>query len=84
MDITPRYLAKEALREILDEQGRKASWLAHRLGVSKALMSLVLSRQRTLGLQEAQRIADLLGRSFFVLFELAEAREVVSQAESVA
>jgi antitoxin component HigA of HigAB toxin-antitoxin module len=84
MESTFRYLATEHLRETLVQQGRKASWLCLNLGVSKTLMSLVLSRQRSLGHQEAEQVSTLLGVPFSVLFELADASHSVSVTERVA
>lgn len=55
------------LGEILKEQGRTQRWLAKRIGVSDALLSLVISGQRTFTPEAAARVATTLNLPLFFL-----------------
>lgn len=60
------------LRETLKLQGRKARWLAQKVGVHEALLSHAMSGNRTIDATAANRISELLGVPFFVLWELSD------------
>jgi hypothetical protein len=66
-----RYRAT-GLGEVIDEQGRKRRWLADRVGVSEAYLSMIISGMRTVDRSLGERIGALLGVPFFLLFELAK------------
>lgn len=55
------------LGEILKEQGRTQRWLARRIGVSDALLSLVISGQRTFTPEAAEKVAQTLNLPLFFL-----------------
>lgn len=55
------------LGEILKEQGRTQRWLARRVGVSDALLSLIISGQRTFSPPLAQKVALTLNLPLFFL-----------------
>ena len=57
---------------VIDEQGRKRRWLAERVGVSEAYLSLIIAGSRTVDRALGERIGALLGVPFFLLFEIAE------------
>lgn len=78
---TERY-SSENLGDVLRQQGRKARWLAGQIGVSESLISMVISGSRTLGREHAERVADILGEPFFVLFKIHERNEFVLTVES--
>ncbi len=64
------------LSEVLVSEGRKARWLAEQLGVSESHLSRVVNRERkTTGLL-AKKVADILNRPLFLLFELTEESEL--------
>jgi transcriptional regulator with XRE-family HTH domain len=66
-----RYLATN-LAAVLEAQGRKQSWLAGRLGVSKALVCLIVAGVKTADRARGERIAEALGVPFGLLFTLRE------------
>lgn len=68
---TTRYRAKPELKTTLRNQGRMAAWVAERIGMSRPQMSHVLAGRRTLTAKEAERVAELIGVPFFLLFECA-------------
>ena len=65
-----RYTANPELRRQIGFQGRKATWVARQIGVSKAQMSRVLDGTRTIAEQDARTVAALLGVDFSSVFEL--------------
>lgn len=54
--------------DVLASQGRKASWLARAVGISKSHMSRLISGERTADPELAERIAAALQMPVFVLF----------------
>lgn len=58
------------LGAVLRDQGRFQRWLARQVGVSESLISYVIRGERTLGKREAERISQILGVPFFLLFDL--------------
>ncbi len=83
MNGAPRYIAQN-LGSTLDAQGRKRRWLAHQVGVSESLISKVIAGERTVDHALAERITAIVGIPFFLLFDLHERNESVSQAEHAA
>lgn len=49
------------LREILNERGIKAVWLADRVGMSKSALNEILHERREPTLTNARKIARVLG-----------------------
>lgn len=76
MDGASRYVATDALKAVLDEQGRKRRWLAERIGVSESSISHVLAGRDTVDREQGERIAGILGVPFFVLFALRERSDI--------
>jgi transcriptional regulator with XRE-family HTH domain len=76
-----RYVATEALKAVLDEQGRKRRWLAERIGVSESSISHVLAGRDTVDREQGERVAGILGVPFFVLFELRYRSDIDSSPE---
>lgn len=77
-----RYRATEVLGKTIAAQGRKASWLAERAGISKFLMSHLVAGRRTVDASVAEKIQELLGAPFFVLFELSDGNEVAPREKA--
>jgi transcriptional regulator with XRE-family HTH domain len=65
---TKRYRATH-LKAIMDEQGRKRSWLARKVGVSESFIRFILSGERTVSEEVAERIATALGVPLFFAFD---------------
>lgn len=63
-----RYIAAEALPRIIDRQGYKISAIAEDLGRTRGFVSLVVRGRRTVGEQDAQRIAQFVRLPLDVLF----------------
>lgn len=70
------------LAAVIKQQGRFQRWLALQLGVSESMVSKVALGQRTLSRFHAERVAQLLGVPFFVLFELHESNDSDAGVES--
>lgn len=68
---TERYRAVR-LGEVIDAQGRKRRWVADRVGMSEAYLSMIISGERTVDRAQGERICALLGVPFFLLFEFAK------------
>ncbi len=64
-----RYRATH-LAAVLEEQGRRRDWLAATVGISPALVSMILSGERWASEDVAERIARALGVPLFLVFEL--------------
>ena len=78
------YYATPRLRETLDTQGRKATWLAEQVRWSKFQMSHVMAGRRPVPTDRGQAISTILGVPFGVLFEIATANDSVSLTERAA
>ncbi len=59
------------LKAVLAAQGRRQDWLARQVGVSEQLISSALSGRRNLTREVAERVANVLGVPFFVVFDLS-------------
>lgn len=70
------------LAAILDDQGRKRSWLAKRVGISSEWLRQILNEQAYLSEELAVRIAEALGVPLFLAFDLADASEVAADETS--
>lgn len=68
---TERYRATQ-LAPILKSQGRHQRWLAKQLGIHESYLSRVISGEKSLSADKAERAAVLLGVPLFVLFELLD------------
>jgi transcriptional regulator with XRE-family HTH domain len=75
-----RYRATH-LGEVLEEQGRKRSWLAERAGVTGSYVTMIVSGERTVDQVLGERIAALLDVPFFLLFELRDRSNSFMEAE---
>jgi hypothetical protein len=75
-----RYVATANLAAVLEEQGRKQSWLAERLRISKSLLCLIIGGAKTVDRARGQQIADALGVPFGLLFKLRSRRNSVADA----
>ena len=76
-----RYLATH-LGDVLETQGRKQRWLAERVGVSGAYISLVIAGERTVDREMGERIAELLNVPLFLLFALGKQSNTFSRSDS--
>ena len=74
-----RYIATH-LGDVLETQGRKQRWLAERVGVSGAYISLVIAGERTVDREMGERIAELLDVPLFLLFSLGTPNTLHSRA----
>jgi transcriptional regulator with XRE-family HTH domain len=63
-----RYRAR-GLDQLLKREGRKQRWLANEVGISEALLSYIVSGERTASEKVAEAIAEALGKSLFLIFE---------------
>lgn len=84
---TRRCYATPDLRRQLALQGRMAVWVARQVGISKSLMSRVISGEVSMSEDNARKVALLLGCDFFSLFELPSgsvSRPVGNDEESAA
>jgi transcriptional regulator with XRE-family HTH domain len=71
----------------MDEQGRSASWLARKCGVTPQLVSYILKGERTASHAFASRAEEVLGVPLFLLFVTTDAVDsatTVSVQENVA
>lgn len=50
------------IKRILEEEGRSQRWLAERAGIHESWMSLIVNRGWKPSEDDAQKIADVLGR----------------------
>ena len=75
-----RYLATN-LGHVLESQGRKQCWLAERVGVSGAYVSLIVGGERTVDRATGELIATLLDVPFFLLFTLGEQSDCISRRD---
>lgn len=66
------------LADVLAEQGRRQDWLAQQIGVSKPMMSYIISGRRTVSEPVARQISALLGVPFGMHFELSSERQTLS------
>jgi transcriptional regulator with XRE-family HTH domain len=71
------------LAAVIKQQGRFQRWLALQLGLSESMVSKVALGQRTLSRSHAERVAQLLGVPFFVLFELQSCNDSESREQSL-
>jgi transcriptional regulator with XRE-family HTH domain len=62
-----RYMATN-LRETIDRQGRKVTWVAEQVGVSYALVSMIADGKRSASEDVAEAIAATLGHQVDDLF----------------
>ena len=65
----PRYTSR-TLAQVIAHQGRRQDWLAKRTGLSESMLSMVLSGQRTINEESAQRIAAAVQVPIFLLFDV--------------
>lgn len=73
----PRYNGTK-VRAVILAQGRRQDWVARRVGVSTALISLVLHGKRTVSADVAQKIADVLQVPLLSAFDLTEGSDYLS------
>lgn len=66
---TPRYNGSR-LGALLAAQGRRQDWLAKQVGVSQALVSRLISEQRTVDEGTARRICGALQVPIFLAFDI--------------
>lgn len=76
-----RYRATN-LGRVLESQGRKQRWLAERIGVSGAYISLIIAGERTVDQETGERIAALLDVPLFLLFSLGKQSNSISQRDT--
>jgi transcriptional regulator with XRE-family HTH domain len=67
----------DRIKPILAAQGRRQDWLAAQVGVSQTLISRLLSGKRTVDVDTAKRIANVLQVPFFVAFEFPNGSEML-------
>lgn len=79
-----RYHATN-LGSVLTAQGRRYDWLADQIGVHKSLVTHLLKGRRTVDLETATKIADILQTPLFLLFELSnDSKSVSTESEETA
>ena len=77
----PRYNGSR-LADLLAAQGRRQDWLAHQAGVSRSLVSRLISGQRTVDEATARRIAAALQVPLFLAFDLPIGDETLQKGIS--
>lgn len=70
-----RYSATPVVRQVIDEQGRRQTWLADHLGVDQSLVSRILAGRRTVSEPDARLVSNILGAPFSLLWKLAGTSE---------
>jgi plasmid maintenance system antidote protein VapI len=75
-----RYVAANLLL-VLREQGRLQKWVAKQIGVTESMISHVLKGRKTLSRSQAERVSQVLGVPFFVLFNLCEGSTIASEEQ---
>jgi plasmid maintenance system antidote protein VapI len=80
MEITDRYLATN-LGAVMEKQGRQNVWLAERLGVSRSFITMVISGQRTISGELADKISGIFDIPLFLLFELSRESKMTSEKQ---
>jgi hypothetical protein len=73
-----RYWPK-GLAEALREEGRRQDWLAEKAMVHPSFISHLAAGRKSAPRDVAERIAEALGKPFFVLFESADGYEMTSK-----
>jgi len=74
--------ATPILRAVIDERGLKHVWLADRLGISRQHLSNILAGRRSVTVERAERMRELVGVPFFVAFVGADETLLVQQGQS--
>lgn len=77
-----RVTAKPALRERIREMGWRQDWLAEQVGVSKATITLWLTKGRSVSLEHALFLANLVDEDIAVCFELAHGRKAMHRSSN--
>ena len=62
-----RYVATQ-LKPVLDRQGVKSGSIAKEIGLSPSLLSMVIRGERTLGKEDAEKIANVFRLPIEMLF----------------
>lgn len=68
----------------MDEQGRKRTWLARKVGVSESFIRFILSGERTVSPELAEQISTTLGVPLFFAFDGTDVPENGAVVEQVA
>jgi plasmid maintenance system antidote protein VapI len=71
------------LARYLHDQGRKQRWLAEQVGVHESLVSEWINGRRTLSELRAKQVARVLGVPFYLLFNVTEETNSVTQEVAV-
>lgn len=72
------------LEEVLTAQGRKARWLAAKVGISESHLSRIVSGDRLASRTLAEKIAATLQIPLFLAFEFTKRSDSITQEERVA
>jgi transcriptional regulator with XRE-family HTH domain len=80
---TTEYMAT-GLEDVLTAQGRKARWLAAKVGISESHLSRVVNGERPVSRTLAEAIAATLQVPLFLAFELTDSSELITHKERVA
>ncbi len=83
MNDTKRYRAP-LLAKILKSQGRHQRWLAAQIGVHESHLSRVISGEKTLTHEQAEKASWLLQVPLFLVFELVDQNEAVIAGNRIA
>lgn len=81
MQKAPRYRSVN-VGKVLDEKLLRRDWLAREIGVHPSLIPHIISGRRTVDGSRAGQIADALGEPIFLLFELSDDTESVSNGKA--
>ena len=68
MTTETRLTATPTLKAVIEHQGRSIQWMAGRLGIGHSMVSLIVSEKRTVSMDRAQRVSDLLGVPVELIF----------------
>ncbi len=75
---TPRYNGNR-LAVLLDAQGRRQDWLAERSGISRSLLSRLITGSRTVDKATAERIANALQVPLFLAFDIPTGNDLLPE-----
>jgi hypothetical protein len=70
-----RFFATPLLAKVIEEQGRRKTWMGAQIRVSNSQVSHVLAGRRTVAERDAETWSHILGVPFFALWKLADASD---------
>ncbi|MCC6312741.1 MAG: helix-turn-helix transcriptional regulator [Thermomicrobiales bacterium] len=69
------------MSELMTSQGRKARWLADRVGISESHLSRIVSGERGVSESLAKRIADVIQAPLFLAFDFTPVSDSLTEEQ---